>query len=308
MAVHDPGAAAYQKSITEPTPLNPALAARRMREVKAIFDRLGVVFWLGSGTCLGAVREGGFIPWDDETDTASVIGLHGLTERRFDEVVREFESAGFYAHVGKNPRHNGMSIVRDGLRTDWTVHHIVHGYAWEFPGVKLPLDLFRNLQTIEFVGEEFRIPSPPEEYLALKYGPLWRTPKGPGFEDDVVNNVRDGAMLTMTGKLARLLFKHIMPSRATWIRVFDRQGVPVPRARIKVAGADYSDTDSSGYARLYIPGKAYYAVVVTFGEHREVLYEEVLIPGGRYEYRPGPIVTVEEHYKAGVRAMALTEE
>jgi hypothetical protein len=116
IAFHDPGDATYQESITKPTPLDPALAVRRMKEVKAIFDRLGVVFWLGSATCLGAVREGGFIPWDDETDTASVIGLHGLIERRFDDVVREVESAGFYAHVWKNPAQN--DVHREG----WAPH------------------------------------------------------------------------------------------------------------------------------------------------------------------------------------------
>ena len=38
---------------------------------------------------------------------------------------------------------------------------------------------------------------------------------------------------------------------------------------------------------------------------RRSLYEEFLAPGADYTYHPGPIVTAEEHYKAGVRAMAL---
>lgn len=302
------GPLAYWKSIQEPSPLDPQLAARRMKEVKAIFDRLGVTFWLGSGTCLGAVREGTFIPWDDETDTASVIGLHGLTEERFDEVVSEFESAGFYVHVAKNSRWNSMAIVNDGLRTDWTVHHIVDGVAWEFPGVRLPLDLFRDLKTITFVGEEFYIPGRTEEYLSRKYGTDWRTPKGPGFEADVINNIPDGSILNLKGKLKKLLIKRTMPSRVVSIRVFDRQGAPVHLARIKVVGVDGAKTDSSGYAMVYVPDQACYAVDVAFEGHYEILYEEVLSPGGRYEYRPGPVVTAEEHYKAGVRALALTQE
>ena len=302
------GAAAYQRSIKDPSPLDPAVATQRMKDVKAIFDRLGVVFWLGSGTCLGAVREGTFILWDDETDTASVIGLHGLTDERFNEVVREFEAAGYYAHVGKNARYNIMSIVRDGLRTDWTVHRIVDGAAWEFPGVRLPLELFSELDTIEFVGETFNIPHPPEAYLECKYGPEWRTPKGPGFEDDVVSNIADGAVLSARQKAARFVAKRLLKSRGIRIRVFDREGDPVAGASVLVAGVDRGVTDADGFVRLYVPDRAYYAVVIAFRDHREVLYEEVLERSGRYEYRPGPVVTTEEHYKAGVRAVALTPE
>ena len=81
-----------------------------------------------------------------------------------------------------------------------------------------------------------------------------------------------------------------------------------PGARIKVVGVDTANTDSSGYAMVYVPDKACYAVDVAFEGHHEILYEEILSPGGRYEYRPGPVVTAEEHYKAGVRALALTQE
>ena len=67
-------------------------------------------------------------------------------------------------------------------------------------------------------------------------------------------------------------------------------------------------TDAQGRARFFVPDEAYYAVVVAYPGHREVLYEEVLTPGGDYTYHPGPIVTPEEHYKADVRALALVRE
>ena len=88
---------------------------------------------------------------------------------------------------------------------DWTCHHIVNGKAYQFPGIELPLSLFEHPREIEFTGEKFRIPDPPEEYLRLKYGPEWRTPKGPGFEADVVMKIKDGTLLSRARRLQRAI-------------------------------------------------------------------------------------------------------
>lgn len=44
----------------------------RMLEILKFIDQVcaenAIPYWLSSGTCLGAVRHGGFIPWDDDVD------------------------------------------------------------------------------------------------------------------------------------------------------------------------------------------------------------------------------------------------
>ena len=305
---NEAGEAAYEKSLKSPTPLDPAAAAERLKDVKRIFDQLGVVFFLASGTCLGAIRENRFIPWDDEMDTASVIGLHGVTEETIDRVIDAFTETGYYAHVGHTARYSGVSVVKSSIRVDWGVHRIIGNSIYQYPGFKTPLRLFTQLKEIDFIGEKFLVPNPPEEYLQAKYGPEWRTPKGPGFEKDVVQKIPDGDLLNRGSKIGQFLTKHIVPSRAGTIRVLDREGEPVNGTEIVVAGVGRSRTNKQGYARFYVPEEHLYAVIVRYDDHEEVLYEEVLTPGETYVYRPGPIVAPEQHYKAGVRAMALSRE
>ena len=62
-------------------PMDATVAPELLREAKEVFDELGVVFFLRQGTCLSAVRDGAFIPWDDDIDLGSIYGMHGLTKR-----------------------------------------------------------------------------------------------------------------------------------------------------------------------------------------------------------------------------------
>ena len=302
------GEAAYEKSVIDPKPMDPIAASERLLDIKRILDQLGAVFFIASGTCLGAIREGGFIPWDDEMDMGSVIGLNGLDEKTIDRGIAAFEDNGYYVHVDRSSRHIGVHVVKSSIRADWTCHRIIDNSVFQYPGVRTPLELFTTLKEIDFIGEKFLVPNPPEKYLETKYGPNWATPTGPGFEEEVVGKIPDGDILTSRQKLNKFITLQLTPWRAGRLTVLDENDAPGSGAEVTLVGVSRSETNSEGYAKLYIPEKYDYAVNVKYGDHEELLYTEELAPGGKYVYRPGPEISPEEHYKAGVRAMALSRE
>lgn len=73
-----------------------------MKEVAKFCDEYGLTYWMSDGTLLGAVRHGGFIPWDDDIDLA-------MPREDFDRFVSEFNSIAhthlYATYVGDNNHH-----------------------------------------------------------------------------------------------------------------------------------------------------------------------------------------------------------
>lgn len=63
-----------------------------LREIKEIFDKFNIKFWLDWGTLLGAVREGKIIEWDHDVD----LGLMAEDLKRNISVFSEIKKRGFF--------------------------------------------------------------------------------------------------------------------------------------------------------------------------------------------------------------------
>ena len=277
-----------ERSYSNSGPIDRAFAEGILREAKRILDQLGVVFFLRQGTCLGAFRDNELIPWDDDLDLGSVLGLHGLSEKSMEPVVAAFRDSGYFASIDISDHYINAAMVKSSIRIDWACYRIIDNSIFHYPGIRLPTRLFTHLKEIEFLEEKFLVPNPPEEYLGIKYGVSWKTPSKSEWLKDVVEMIPQGSFPGRGSRVGHLLARNIFRWRVGRLRVLDASDNPVVGAVVMIAGLGRSRTNKQGYASLYLPSEDFYALVINHGGHEELLYEEKMAPGATYTYRPDP--------------------
>ena len=288
--------ASVEQSFQTAGPMDSAIAGTILREAKEIFGQCGVTFFLRQGTCLGAVRENRFIPWDDDLDLGSVIGLHGFTADQIEPVVQAFRNRGYYANAQPSSEYVEVTMMKSHIRIDWTCYRIIDDNIIHWPGVPIPVRLVTQLKETKFASDTFLLPDPPEDYLTAKYGSEWMTPKSSGYEKDILALIPDRpAEQSQSGG------ENCPENAATRVRVLDQNDEPVNGARINVAGVGTVDTDGQGYGEIQLPEDRWYSLVINHGSHEEVLYMERLARGTTYVYRPDPS-------SATARYLALSKE
>ena len=280
-------AAALERSYSVAPPVDVATAEALLKEAKQIFDQLGVVFFLRQGTCLGAIRDGAIIPWDDDIDLGSIFGTDGVTEEMTKTVVSAFEDRGYFTEVERHDHYVAVAMMKSSTRIDWTCYRIIDDSIAHYPGLRIPARLFAQLKEIDFIGAKFLVPNPPEEYLLFKYGDDWATAKKVEFQEDVLAMIPEVPLLGAGGRLSQFLKRNVRRREASRLRVLDHDGKPVPRAEVTIAGIGRSKTNTLGYAKFHLPSDGWYAFVIGYDQHEELLYQEKVSRGQTYVYRPG---------------------
>jgi hypothetical protein len=177
-------------------------------------------------------------------------------------------------------------MMKSFIRTDWICHRIVDDCIIQYPGVRIPVTLVTQLKAIDFIGEKFLVPNPPEEYLRCKYGADWTTPKRTGYEKDILELVPESPV-PVPSPFSQS--RRIPQSGDSRVRVLDQAGQPVSSAEVMVAGLGSYQTNEQGYATIALPGGDWYALIIKYGDHEEVLYQEKLAKGESYVYNPDPL-------------------
>lgn len=137
-----------------------------------LLDGLGVHWWLSSGTALGVHRDGGLIPWDTDLDV-EVLDGPGL----LDTIDTAFRGGGFepvrampYQRAYRS-RRVVFDIYAYRRAGDELVADTEHGR------LTTPSRLVEHPARVEFADRVYPMPNPVEEYLTVRYGPDWSTPR-----------------------------------------------------------------------------------------------------------------------------------
>lgn len=164
-------------------PMDKTEARKILLRIKEIFDNSKTKFWLSGGTCLGAVREGHFISYDDDIDI-------NMLARDFspglDKALSKIAPLQVFRHP-ENGKPFGLHLIKNEILVCILFRYYLPKKDIYFvndrkPRLPITFMLGKSLRDdywVNFLDTKFRVPNPPEEYLENMYGKNWRTPFDP---------------------------------------------------------------------------------------------------------------------------------
>ncbi|KAJ9580943.1 hypothetical protein L9F63_023876 [Diploptera punctata] len=153
-------------------------AWKLLSKAKAILDKLGVRFWISSGTCLGYFRQCDIIPHSKDVDIG--IFITDYTE----QILPEFLAHGFTLKhwFGKINDSLELSFTSGDLKLDIFFFYEDGRFVWNGgtqakTGKKFKYIFPRfTLCWTEFLELKVRVPCETQAYVEANYGSDWFTP------------------------------------------------------------------------------------------------------------------------------------
>ena len=139
-----------------------------MKDLDAVLRKHNIPYWLVGGSALGAVRHGGFIPWDDDMD----IGMLRKDYERFLKVaLADLDDKYVFQCYETDDRFNPCVPAKLILKGTHIKEYNTIGYAltWCFNSllepVRYPRDSVFPLQYVKF--EDTMLPIPRNPHIML---------------------------------------------------------------------------------------------------------------------------------------------
>jgi lipopolysaccharide cholinephosphotransferase len=157
-----------------------AVGRKNLIDTRNLLEGAGIPMFLHWGTLLGAVREKDFIAHDNDID----VGFYFADVDHFLALKSGFEAQGFeFITGGIENRKDGYiyKVIRNGVDVDLfparEVQHFCKGRLWQLDErTTVPPRFFDSLETLEFLGEAFKVPADPIGLMRNLYGKTWNIP------------------------------------------------------------------------------------------------------------------------------------
>ena len=155
-----------------------------LKKIIKLLNNNKIDYWLDCGTLLGAVRNNGFVPWDDDIDI-------GCFFKDYKKIIQILEEA-FPHNKYRNKQDNNIQIydgdcmidifiykpvkeVKKAIRCEQFMndtHELSPHYSRAFPE-----ELLKPFKMAEYEGDLYNIPNDFDNYLMSRYGNYMRLPK-----------------------------------------------------------------------------------------------------------------------------------
>lgn len=196
-----------------------------LKEIKKFMDGLGVEFMLFDGVLLGAIREKNFIKWDWDVELA--IRVEDIYDH-VDTLLEETKNSGFsIINIDLNYNNFKLNVFKYDTKYSILGFHQC-GSLRKRKLYQYPEMFFENTEKIEFLGEKYNVPSPPQKYLTYQYGDDWEIPK----QSFNANEYIEAEVFTSKGN-----FKLLNKAKNALVKIFKKSISMLPKknnVRIKM--------------------------------------------------------------------------